>query len=143
MDGGYSAGGSLALADLLDEHGDKIYPEVLRYYGVDLRGLFLSELDAKTALCLVYALPPDSMTYAALTNDKDTAGWGITEHLLAGVIDAVQQNTFTNVQVRTKKRLTPLRRLFPVLGSLAAGQAATCLQQWLGQTTKQKGKLWL
>ena len=35
-----SAGGSLALADLLDEHGDKIYPEVLRYYGVDLRGLF-------------------------------------------------------------------------------------------------------
>jgi len=83
------------------------------------------------------------MTYAALTNDKDTAGWGITEHLLAGVIDAVQQNTFTNVQVRTKKRLTPLRRLFPVLGSLAAGQAATCLQQWLGQTTKQKGKLWL
>ena len=40
MDGGYSAGGSLALADLLDEHGDKIYPEVLRYYGVDLRGLF-------------------------------------------------------------------------------------------------------
>lgn len=107
MDGGCSAGGSLALADLLDEHGDKIYPEVLRYYGVDLRGLFLSELDAKTALCLVYALPPDSMTYAALTNDKDTAGWGITEHLLAGVIDAVQQNTFTNVQVRTKKRLTP------------------------------------
>nr|DAD79916.1 MAG TPA: protein of unknown function (DUF5361) [Siphoviridae sp. ctDyb2]DAR55167.1 MAG TPA: protein of unknown function (DUF5361) [Caudoviricetes sp.] len=47
------------------------------------------------------------MTYAALTNDQDTAGWGITEHLLAGVIDAVQQNTFTNVQVRTKKRLTP------------------------------------
>lgn len=43
----------------------------------------------------------------------DAYGWGVGEHLLAGIINAVRDNTFTNIQVRTKKKMKPFEP-FPV-----------------------------
>lgn len=94
-----------------------MYADCLRFYRVDLTGLVSDPpaLSPAEALALVENLPPDSMTSALVRGQQDTYGWGTSDYLLASVVDAVRENTFANMQVRTKKKLKAPDKL-PVPG---------------------------
>lgn len=102
---------------MIEQHGASVYADLRRYYGVDLSGLVAdpAALTPAEAFALVENLPPESSTAAAVRSEPDAAGWSTTEFLLASVVDAVRENTFANMQVRTKKRLKPPGKL-PVPG---------------------------
>lgn len=114
----YPAGGSLALVRIFDKAGAAVYADFQRYYGIDLGDLFRpgSGLTPKRIVYLVEGLPIESRTVAAIADNNESSGWGVTEYLIANLIDAVRENTFTNVQVRTKKKLAPPES-FPVPGA--------------------------
>ena len=94
-----------------------MYADFRRFYGVDLSGVVADPptLSPSEALALVENLPPESMTSSLSRDQPDAFGWGTAEHLLASLIDAVRENTFANMQVRTKKKLKAPERL-PVPG---------------------------
>lgn len=60
---------------------------------------------------LIECLPAESVTNARSRELPEAAGWSVDSYLLASLIDAVRENTFTNIQVRTKKKLTPPDRV--------------------------------
>lgn len=101
----------------MEECGASVYSDLLYYYGVDLRDMVAPEptLSPRRVLALVENLPMESTTSCILRGVKDGVGWSNNTYLLAAIHDSVMENTFTNVQVRTKKRLTPPERL-PVPG---------------------------
>ena len=94
-----------------------MYADLLRYYGVDLLGVVADppEISPKRATALIRNLPTESRTAAILRKSENSAGWDHTAYLLASVIDAVRENTFVNMQVRTKKRIEPFDKV-PVPG---------------------------
>ena len=114
---GHPGGGSIALARVIEQHGDSVYADLRRYYGVDLSGVVAepATISPVEVFALVENLPPESNTSALVRSEPGSSGWSTTEYLLASVIDAVRENTFANMQVRTKKRLTPPGKL-PVPG---------------------------
>lgn len=107
MDGQHSGGGSRAVLSLVDQCGSSLYADLLRVFGVDMEGLFHTppSLSPSKVLFLAENLPGDSLTAALSRGDEESAGWGTTEYLLAAVVDAVREGTFSNMQVRTKKKL--------------------------------------
>lgn len=117
MDEGFPGGGSLALARLIEEHGGSVYADLRRYYGVDLSGVVADPptISPAEVLALVENLPAESMTVSLEQGIPEAVGWGLSEHLLASVVDAVRENTFANMQVRTKKKLKAPDRI-PVPG---------------------------
>lgn len=78
-----------------------------------------SDLTPKRFLYLVEALPVDSRTTTLVAGQSEGQGWGVTEYLLANVIDAVRENTFAYIQAKSKKKLAPPER-FPVPGAKQA-----------------------
>lgn len=117
MDGDYPGGGSRGLLGVLDKAGGAVYSDLLLYYGVDMQGLFEDPptLSPRRAMVLINGLPVSSQTSALARDTKEAIGWDINTYLLAALIDSVKENTFANVQVRTKKKLTPPQRV-PVPG---------------------------
>lgn len=107
MAGFHPGGGSLALVRYLEEHGGVVYAELLRYYGVDITGLVSDNPGVTPAqvLALVENLPLGSGLLSVSEELDDASGWDTNSYLLASLIDAVRENTFANMQVRTKKRL--------------------------------------
>lgn len=75
---------------------------------MDLRDLFVEDtsLTPSLVLALVYELPVGSRTASLMSGVEDSSGWGINSYLLASLINAVRENTFANMQVRTKKKLS-------------------------------------
>lgn len=106
MAGGYTAGGSLILAELLDEHGEKIYFDLHRYVGLNLVDLLSegSTYSPREIVILILNLPIDSATMAAIQGGSEFRGWGIGEYQQAAMIDAIQQNTYAVVAANTDKK---------------------------------------
>lgn len=107
MAGAYPGGGSVALDGYFEEYGSELYSDLLRYYGVDVVGL-VSEppaLSPAQALALIEGLPLGSSFAAKAGGVPDSAGWDTNSFMLASLIDAVRENTYANMQVRTKKKL--------------------------------------
>lgn len=91
-----------------------LYADLLRYYGVDVVGLFVDppELSPAQVLALIEGLPNGSKFMAQAGGVPDSAGWDTNSYMLASLIDAVRENTYANMQVRTKKKLkrpTPVK----------------------------------
>lgn len=86
-----------------------MFADLLRVYGVDLRHVVSGDSDLTPALVLglVEELPFGCRTTAVLSGEEGFAGWDLQSFLLASVVDAVREGTFANMQVRTKKKLTP------------------------------------
>lgn len=82
---------------------------MLRYYGVDLVDLFdeVDPLLPSRVLVLIYGLPTESRSIARISGNPDSEGWGVGEYLLASTVNAVREGTYTNIQVRTKKKIKP------------------------------------
>lgn len=97
----------------MEEAGSELYSDLLRYYGVDMQDMLTEppKLSPRRVLALVSQLPMESATSCHLRDVKDGVGWSDNTYLLAAVYDAVREGTFTNIQVRTKKKLSPLERL--------------------------------
>ncbi len=81
------AGGILGLARLLREHGEAIEADLARFYGVDLRDLWRGRLTWRRLLALIRGLPADSALARAQAGPD--AAWGLTEHLLARLVDEI------------------------------------------------------
>lgn len=117
MDGGIRAGGSRALASLIEGNESVVFSDLLREYGVHLGGVVADPptLSPSEALALIENLPEDSRTLALLRGMEDSYGWTVDTYLTAALIDAVRENTYANMQVRTKKSLPKPEKL-PVPG---------------------------
>ncbi|MGW1740037.1 hypothetical protein ACWCPQ_14635 [Nocardia sp. NPDC001965] len=117
MDGGYPAGGSAALARLIDQYGEKIVPDLMREYSVDIRDVFVegSGVTPKWLLTLIIGLPLGSDTKAAMRGGSQFEGWDKDRYLMVGVINAVRELTNKFIQANTPKGKTPkLLDPFPI-----------------------------
>ena len=103
-----------------------MYADLLRYYGVNVSGVISDPPGTSPGevLTLVENLPQESATTAARANHPDAAGWDTNSYLLVLVAEAIRENTFANMQVRTKKKLKPPDKL-PVPGQKPKKKANT------------------
>lgn len=54
-------------------------------------------------MAYVNGLPPDSNFYASVAGGQEHRGWNVQTHLLASVIDAINNNTYVLVRANSKK----------------------------------------
>lgn len=109
MDGYLTGGGSRALLRALDKAGTHLAADLLARYGFDLRDILSEDPPSpKWVLGLVEGLPPESMTVALMLDSEESYGWATSDYLTAAVINSIRENTFVNMQVRTKKKLKPI-----------------------------------
>lgn len=106
MGGGDAAGGSSALAELIDKFGEQILADLQSEYGVNLVQALKpgGGHSPKTILVLVRQLPPESRTTAAMRGGEQFNGWGVDRYLLTSVIDAINYNTYALVASNSKKK---------------------------------------
>jgi len=102
----------------MEEHGGAVYADLLREYGVDLGDIFLDppELSPKKVISLLEWLPEGAYSVSLLRGTQDGYGWNAQTYLLAALVNSVRENTFVNMQVRTKKRIAPFEQV-PVPGA--------------------------
>lgn len=74
---------------MLSRHRDAVEADLLRYYRVDLADLYRGGLSIRRLYVLMTNAPADS-AYRRSVLGADEAAWGVTEHLLATVVDALQ-----------------------------------------------------
>lgn len=110
MDGGYPAGGSAELAELIDEHGESLVADLKRFYGVELSDVLVpgSGLSARRVLAYVRSLPLDSATVASLRGGDQFRQWDLHSYLLASVIDSINQNTYVLLSANSKRKPKPI-----------------------------------
>jgi hypothetical protein len=66
----------------------------MRYYGIDLGDVILRDRMApRFVIALIRGLPDTSLFATRLKGGEDHRGWGVAEHILASIYDAVNQNT--------------------------------------------------
>lgn len=118
MDGDRPAGGSGALAELIDKYGEVLVPDLLHYYGVDIRDLFLEQnpLSPRYVLTLVTYLPVESAFFAARRGGQEFRGWGPDLYAAADI--ATSLRTMIHLYVvshldRKKHRMPPAPKPFP------------------------------
>lgn len=104
---GYSAGGSVGLAELIDKHGEYIYRDLHEYAG----GLNLvdalregSGYSPRQLIMLIRNLPMDSATIASIRGGEQFRGWSMDRYMVAQLIDAVQENTYVTILAAGPKR---------------------------------------
>lgn len=108
MAGGHAAGGSLRLAELIDEYGEYIYRDLHEYAG----GLNLvdalrdgSGYSPAQLLVLIKGLPIESATVAAMRGGQEFRGWGVDRYLRVRFLDAIRENTFAFISAHSKKKV--------------------------------------
>lgn len=106
MAGADPAGGSLKLAELIDEHGEHIYSDLHKYAGLNLVDALRdgSGYSPTQILLLIKGLPVESATVAALRGGDEFLGWGADRYLMTALIDAVRENTYAFVSANSKKK---------------------------------------
>ncbi|MCK2242318.1 MULTISPECIES: hypothetical protein [unclassified Crossiella] len=92
MGGAHPAGGSLALGQLITDHGAALLADLLRFYGLDLADVLRpgSGLSPRRVLALAEQLPEDSATVASLRGGPEHRGWTGDRYLLAALADAAR-----------------------------------------------------
>jgi len=90
VDRGNPSGGSAALADLIDEHGEAIVSDLLHYYRVDVRELFSdsSPLSPRYVLSLITHLPTEGALYASYRGGPKFRGWDAGRYALVAQVNA-------------------------------------------------------
>lgn len=82
-------GGSLSLAELVDEHGSWLAADFLSEYGLRLADV-LFEWSPREVLGLVEVLPPEGRFWAHMSGGeqwRQHLGWGKDRHLFADLMD--------------------------------------------------------
>lgn len=106
MDGGDPAGGSRALAELIDRYGEYLVPDLLNYYGVDLRQLFLPEsrLSPRFVISLIKGLPIESAFVAERRGGQQFRGWDESRYALVATVNAIRALQYTYVAAHSKTK---------------------------------------
>lgn len=73
--------------------------------GIDIRDLWRGELSWRRLYVIVQNLPPNSAFLVAISGDERNRVWGLNEHLLALLFDAIQNNTIASLAPHSKKNL--------------------------------------
>lgn len=110
MDGRKPTGGSKVLASLIDEHGEAILSDLLRYYGVDLRDLFSDErtLSPRYVLALTVHLPSDGALYASRSGGPQFRGWDVDRYALVALVNAQRASNHIQLMInRDPKKPKP------------------------------------
>lgn len=105
---GRRVGGIFGLVDLLEEHGEAIEADLLRYYQVDVADLFSGDLSPRRVLALIRHLPRDAATKREVAGD--VTAWGETEHLLALAIDTLNVANWQRAGDKRNPRPRPVPR---------------------------------
>lgn len=105
MEGGDPAGGSGALADLLDRYCEEIQFDLLHYVGIDIVDVLRpgSGLTPGRALALIRQLPLGSATVAAIRGGIEFRGWDVERYHTAAIIDAVIENTYVLIAANSER----------------------------------------
>jgi hypothetical protein len=103
----HAAGGSLQLAELIDEYGEQVFQDLHQYAG----GLNLidalsdgSSYSPRTLIVLIKGLPLESATIALMRGSEEFRGWGIDRYQQATLIDAVRENTYAFIAANSKRK---------------------------------------
>lgn len=109
MGEGHPAGGSGALAGLIDKAGEALLADFAQYYHLDLVALLRpnSGWSPRRVLVLARQLPLESRTVAHLRGGDQYLGWGPDRYLLAALIDAVNATTYAVVAANSPKGKKP------------------------------------
>lgn len=110
MGWGVAVGGSRALAELIDRHGEAILSDLLLYYRVDLRDLFdeVSPLSPRYVLALIFNLPADGAFHASRQGGPQFRGWDAGRYALVALVNAQRANNHILMMVnRDPKRAKP------------------------------------
>jgi hypothetical protein len=105
LDGVDAAGGSAALASLIDEYGGVLAADLAEVYHVDLRNVFRES--PGWWLNLIVQLPPGSRFYAERRGGVQFRGWDEDRYLMVAVINAVRALQWTYVASKSKRRPAP------------------------------------
>lgn len=113
MDQEHPAGGSLALGELIDEHGSALAHDLRAHYGLDLRDVVADLCSGRPTtspwwlLALIEELPQGSAYVADLQGGRVHRDWTTDRYLLAALFDAVQINTVAVVRAGGGKAKAP------------------------------------
>jgi len=101
--GGDPAGGSIEVARLIDEYGDTLVPDLLEFYGVDIRHLFVdgSGVTPRFVLDLIIHLPSKSRTVAMRRGGEEFSGWTMERYLAVGTYNTLQQLLYSFVRANS------------------------------------------
>ncbi len=115
MDGCDSGGGSRGLGQLIDEFGEFLAADLLEYYGVDLRDVFVPEarLTPLYLLVLIRGLPEGSRFVAERRGGPEFRGWDTGRYIDVATVNAVRALQYTYVAAHMKKR-PPAPEPFPI-----------------------------
>lgn len=94
MGGGRPGGGSLTLAELIDEHGAALVSDFQSFYGLRLAEV-VDVWSPREVLALVEGLPDDGMFAARLAGGekwREFIGWGKRQHQFADLWDVIAAN---------------------------------------------------
>ncbi|MFB7420779.1 hypothetical protein ACFC1L_40085 [Streptomyces sp. NPDC056210] len=88
---------------MLDERGGEISADLLRFYGVDIHGLFTGEYSPRFIVALVENLPIESSTYSTriAEGDRGNVGWDRNTYVMADLVDAINILHTSLVRVNT------------------------------------------
>jgi len=122
VDQGFSGGGSLALAELIDEHGSALAVDFLAVYHTPLWEAL--ELPPRVVLALVEDLQYVNGAFAAsVQGGAEFRGWGVDRHMLANLYDLSAaigwagsrspKKAPTHPRPTSKPNGTPITALFP------------------------------
>lgn len=118
MGTGDSAGGSLALAGLVDKYGEDLIPDLKYYYGIDLRDLFSEDcpISPRWALLHAHHLPMESSTVAEARGGSQFRGWGPDRYMTARLIDSVSALRYITILANRdpKKKLPQPPDPYPI-----------------------------
>jgi len=111
VDGIYPAGGSTALAGLIDAHGEVLIPDLLSHYGVDIRDLFHPEkpLSPRYVLTLIMYLPLGSAFVAERRGGQEFRDWDISRYALVDVANSLRglQHLYLATHIDRRKASLP------------------------------------
>ena len=116
MDGFGSGGGSLALAELIDEHGGVLVADFADHYGLRLADVVLG-WSPREVLALVEGLPEGCRFHAQVAGGdkwREFVGWGKDRHMAADMFDLF-------VQVNTDSKKKPFRYPRPAVKAAPSG----------------------
>jgi hypothetical protein len=141
VDADSPAGGSAALASLIDDFGGVIAADLAEVYHVDLGDVFRGDPRPHWWLNLIVQLPPSSRFYAQRRGGPHFRGWDEDRYLMVGVINAVRSLQWTYVASKSKRRPPPPPP-FPIPDDVAArkdgpGSFAFIAKQKLAQQRKE------
>ena len=86
--------------------------DLLRYYGVDLLDRYRGRLSARRLRVLIQHLPRDAALVRALHGEEGE--WGLTEHLLAAVVDLLAAGNWQFAAAHTPEHADPPERPAPI-----------------------------